>query len=66
MKDVNPFFNENIMKGVGKEHHLQDIRKKFSVDCSNVCRTPESRLPDVFGLFSHFDGTKTASLNFMS
>ena len=50
------------MKGVGKEHHLQDIRKKFSVDCSNVCRTPESRLPDVFGLFSHFDGTKAASL----
>lgn len=54
------------MKGVGKEHHLQDIRKKFSVDCSNVCRTPESRLPDVFGLFSHFDGTKAASLKFMS
>lgn len=54
------------MKGVGKEHHLQDIRKKFSVDCSNVCRTPESRLPDVFGLFSHFDGTKTASLKFMN
>ncbi len=54
------------MKGVGKEHHLQDIPKKFSVDCSNVCRTPESRLPDVFGLFSHFDGTKAASLKFMS
>ena len=54
------------MKGGRNQQCVQDIRKKFSVDCSNVCRTPESRLPDVFGLFSHFDGTKAASLKFMS
>lgn len=54
------------MKGMGKEHRLQDIRKKFPVDWPNACRTSENRLPDVFGLFSHFDGTKTASLKFMS